>query len=397
MNFEGLSLHKLLLRSLEAAGHHEATPIQQKAIPLILKGRDVVGCAQTGTGKTAAFALPTLQQLMAVQPTGAARRRRRSGRRIIRALVLAPTRELAGQIGDSFATYGEFTGLRHAVIFGGVKQGAQVRAIDSGIDLLIATPGRLLDLIGQGIVQLEAVEILILDEADQMLDMGFIHDLRKIVAVVDNRRQTLMFSATMPPEIRELANRWLRRPCEIQVAPVAATPAEISQTVYFVERADKAATLTEFLLQTPNAKTLVFSRTRRGADKIARLLERCGIPVAAIHGNKSQSRRKAVMIEFNSKSPPVLVATDLAARGIDFTNVSYVINYDMPDVPETYVHRIGRTARAGAAGQAVSFCSRDERCYLSRIERLTGKKVTVKKWTKSPRDQVASSGPSGHS
>ena len=381
MKFESLPLCEPLLRSLQAAGYHEATPIQQKAIPQVLKGRDLVGGAQTGTGKTAAFALPMFQQLMtsAAPPTGAARRRQRSGRRTIRALILAPTRELAGQIGDSLASYGRFTGLRHAVIFGGVRQGPQVQALQAGIDILVATPGRLLDLIGQGFVKLASVEILILDEADQMLDMGFIHDLRKIVAKVPDGRQTLMFSATMLKEVRALASQWLRRPLEVKVAPVASTPERVSQAVYFVQRNQKAATLTRFLQNTHRSKTLVFSRTKRGADKIARCLQRDGIRAVAIHGNKSQARRQAVMREFNSKRPPVLVATDLAARGLDFSDVSHVINYDLPDTPEIYVHRIGRTARAGASGQAVSFCGRDERCRLHMIEKLTGQSVAVEK------------------
>ncbi len=381
MKFESLSLCKPLLRSLRAAGYHEATPIQQKAMPEVLKGRDLVGCAQTGTGKTAAFALPTLQQLMTSDAATAGKRRQRqqSGRRAIRSLILAPTRELAGQIGDSFGTYGKFTGLRHSVIFGGVKQGPQVRTLQAGVDILVATPGRLLDLVGQGHVKLASVEILILDEADQMLDMGFIHDLRKIVAQVPNRRQTLMFSATMPKEIRRLASEWLKKPFEVQVAPVASTPDLVSQSVYFVERNNKAASLTRFLEGNDTSKTLVFSRTKRGADRIARYLQRDGISAVSIHGDKSQGRRKAVILEFGSEDPPVLVATDLAARGLDFSDVSHVINYDLPDTPEVYVHRIGRTARAGASGQAVSFCSKDERPQLRSIEKLTAQVVTVEK------------------
>ena len=380
MKFECLALSTPLLRGLHTAGYCEATPIQQKAIPQLLKGRDVVGCAQTGTGKTAAFVLPTLQQLMtsAAKPTGAARRRHRSGRRDIRGLILAPTRELASQIGDSLETYGKFTHLRHAVLFGGVRQGPQVRAIQAGIDILVATPGRLLDLITQGFVKLGAVEILILDEADQMLDMGFIRDLRKIVAHVPERRQTLLFSATMPKEIRALAEEWLRRPYEVDVAPAATTSDRISQVVFFVERHLKAAALRQFLLENQRTKTLVFSRTKRGADRIARRLERDGIPAVAIHGDKSQAKRQSVMRAFNSNRPPVLVATDLAARGLDFSDVAHVINYDLPDAPETYVHRIGRTARAGASGQAISFCSRDERQLLHTIEGLMGQSVPVK-------------------
>jgi len=379
MKFESLSLCEPLLRSLQAAGHDQATPIQQKAIPQVLKGRDLLGCAQTGTGKTAAFALPMFQHLMtaAVAPTGAARRRQRSGRRVIRTLILAPTRELAGQIGESLTTYGRFTALRHAVIFGGVRQGPQVRALQAGIDILVATPGRLLDLIGQGFVKLGSVEILILDEADLMLDMGFIHDLKKIVAQVPDRRQTLMFSATMPPEVRKVAAQWLRRPFEVQVGPVATPPELVSQAVYFVEPKHKTATLTRYLQETRQTKTIVFSRTKRGADKIVRCLQRDGIRAMAIHGNKSQAKRKSVIREFHSEQPPVLVATDLAARGLDFSDVSHVINYDLPEVPETYVHRIGRTARAGASGQAISFCGHDERRLLNMVEKLIGKTMPV--------------------
>jgi len=382
MNFESLSLSKPLLRSLEAVGYSEPTPIQQETIPHVLKGRDVVGCAQTGTGKTAAFALPTLQRLMesANRPTtGAGQRRKRSGRRVIRSLILSPTRELAAQIGQSLATYGSFTGLRNTVIYGGVKQHSQVKALRSGVDILVATPGRLLDLIGQGHVHLDHVEVLILDEADQMLDMGFILDLRKIVAEVPGERQTLMFSATMPPEIRSLAKEWLRRPYEVQSTPVASTPKLVSQSVYFVERQNKQSTLTRFLQGIKTAKTLVFSRTKRGADKIAHRLQRDGIRAISIHGDKSQSKRQAVIRQFNTARPPVLVATDLASRGLDFSDISYVINYDLPNTPEIYVHRIGRTARAGAAGQAVTFCSGDERQQLRMIEKLTGIDVPVKK------------------
>ena len=379
MKFESLSLCEPLLRSLQAVGHDQATPIQQKAIPQVLKGRDLLGCAQTGTGKTAAFALPMFQHLMtaAVAPTGAARRRQRSGRRVIRTLILAPTRELAGQIGESLTTYGRFTALRHAVIFGGVRQGPQVRALQAGIDILVATPGRLLDLIGQGFVKLGSVEILILDEADLMLDMGFIHDLKKIVGQVPERRQTLMFSATMPPEVRKVAAQWLRRPFEVQVGPVATPPELVSQAVYFVEPNHKTAALTRYLQETCQTKTIVFSRTKRRADKIARCLQRDGIRAMAIHGNKSQAKRKSVIREFHSEHPPVLVATDLAARGLDFSDVSHVINYDLPDVPETYVHRIGRTARAGASGQAISFCGHDERRLLNMVEKLIGKTMPV--------------------
>lgn len=385
MKFECLSLSEPLQRSLKNAGYEDTTLIQEKAIPEVLTGRDLIGCAQTGTGKTAAFALPTLQRLIDSTPeqpeeaNSGGRRNQRGPRRAIRSLILAPTRELAQQISDSLSKYGRHTKLRHTVIYGGVKQGRQVRALQSGVDILVATPGRLLDLVGQGFVKLSAVEILILDEADQMLDMGFINDLRKIVALVPNRNQTLMFSATMPKEIRQLASQWLRRPFEVHVAPVASTPERVTQGVYFVDRNRKAATLTWYLQDNDRSKTLVFSRTKRGADKIAKGLEKDGIRAMAIHGDKTQAKRQAVIREFNSKRPPVLVATDLAARGLDFSDVSHVINYDLPEVPETYVHRIGRTARAGASGQAISFCDRDERHRLRMIERLTGQAVAVEK------------------
>ncbi len=397
MKFECLSLCEPLLRSLQSAGYQDTTPIQEKAIPQVLMGRDLVACAQTGTGKTAAFALPTLQMLMTTteEPSGAAQRRKSTGQRAIRCLIMAPTRELAVQIGGSLATYGRHTGLRHTVIYGGVRQGPQVRALQAGIDIVVGTPGRLLDLIGQGFIKLDSVKILILDEADQMLDMGFIHDLRKIVSRVPDGHQTLMFSATMPKEVRELAQQWLRRPFEVKVAPVASTPERVSQAVYFVQRQHKAATLTWFLKESNHSKTLVFSRTRRGADKIARSLQRDGIRAIAIHGDKSQAKRQALIREFNSKRPPVLVATDLASRGLDFSDISHVINYDMPEVPEIYVHRIGRTARAGASGQAVSFCDRDERQRLRMIEKLTGQRVSVEKspaMSDQPRSQNGTGG-----
>ena len=386
MKFESLAIHKSLLRGLAEAGYQQATPIQAEAIPEVLKGRDLIGCAQTGTGKTAAFAVPLLQQLIssAHAETGAAKRRKRSGRRPVRGLILAPTRELAGQIVESLGKYGQYAGLRHAVIYGGVSQVPQVKSLKAGVDILVATPGRLLDLMGQGFVDLGAVEVLVLDEADQMLDMGFIHDLRKIVGAVPGKRQTLMFSATMAPEIRKLTREWLTRPCEIKVAAVSSTPERVAQTVYYVERKNKRAMLTRFLRQTERTKTLVFSRTKRGADRIARYLERDGIRAMSIHGDKTQAKRRTVMQQFNSKRPPVLVATDLAARGLDFSDVSHVINYDLPDVPETYVHRIGRTARAGAEGQAISFCQKDERKQLRMIEKLTGQPVPVEKLVMKP-------------
>jgi ATP-dependent RNA helicase RhlE len=371
MSFVELELSDSLLRAVRQEGYDVATPIQTQAIPPILAGRDLLGCAQTGTGKTAAFALPTLERLaIGGQPP-------RERGRPIRALVLAPTRELAAQIGESFRAYGRFTGLRHTVIFGGVGQMPQVRAIQHGVDVLVATPGRLLDLMNQGFVRLDRVEILILDEADQMLDMGFIHDLRRIVARVPRQRQTLLFSATMPEEIRRLADQWLSDPVEVRVAP-QATPAErVAQSVYFVERPAKAALLARYLREQNAGRTLVFTRTKHGADKLVRVLTQHGLRAAAIHGNKSQSARQQVLAQFKSPHPPILVATDIAARGLDIDGVSHVVNYDLPLTPEVYVHRIGRTGRAGADGIALTLCDREERGMLREIERLTRQRLPV--------------------
>lgn len=372
--FEDLNLSGCLLRALKEKGYETATPIQADAIPHIMKGSDLVGCAQTGTGKTAAFALPTLHRMLT-----AGQRNRPGGktRKVIRTLVLAPTRELTAQIGDSFAAYSRYSKLRHAVIYGGVSQVPQVRKLRAGIDTLIATPGRLLDLINQKHVDLSHVEILIFDEADQMLDMGFIHDLRKIVTFCPERRQTLMFSATMPPEIRKLANEWLHKPANVQTARVSAPAEKVDQSVYFVERRQKVRLLEQFLQNTAGGRTLVFSRTKHGADKIVTFLKKGKIRAAAIHGNKSQSARQRALEQFKSQSPPVLVATDIAARGLDISDVSHVINYDLPETPETYVHRIGRTARAGASGAAVSFCTSDDVRTLRGIEKLTRRKIDV--------------------
>ena len=377
--FETLGLADSLLRAVRAEGYETATPIQQKAIGPVLAGHDLMGCAQTGTGKTAAFALPTLQRL-SVGPRSVVEngdRRRAKGHRPIRALVLAPTRELAAQIGESFATYGKFTGLRYAVVYGGVGQGPQVRALQNGVDVLVATPGRLEDLKEQGYIDLRHVEILILDEADQMLDMGFIVPLRRIVAATPSKRQTLMFSATMPPEIRRLAQEWLSNPTYVEVAPVA-TPAElVEHSVHFVEPRDKLSKLQHFLENTAYTRTLVFSRTKRGADKIVKQLSKSGIRAAALHSNKSQSVRQRTLEQFKGKRPPVLVATDIAARGLDVDAISHVVNFDLPEVPEVYVHRIGRTGRAGATGIATSFVGREERDLLRQIERLMQRKLTV--------------------
>jgi ATP-dependent RNA helicase RhlE len=378
--FENLGLADALVRAVRAEGYESATPIQQKAIGPLLAGHDLMGCAQTGTGKTAAFALPTLQRL-SVGPRAAVvesgNRRHAKAQRPIRALVLAPTRELAAQIGASFATYGKFTGLRYAIVYGGVGQGPQVRALQNGVDILVATPGRLEDLMEQGYIDLRHVEILILDEADQMLDMGFIVPLRRIVSAVPRQRQTLMFSATMPPEIRKLAQEWLRNPTYVEVAPVA-TPAElVEHSVHFVEPRDKLNKLQQFLENTAYTRTLVFSRTKRGADKIVKQLSRNGIKAAALHSNKSQSVRQRTLAAFKGNHPPVLVATDIAARGLDVDAISHVVNYDLPEVPEVYVHRIGRTGRAGATGIATSFVGREERDLLRQIERLMKRTLTV--------------------
>src|SRR4051794_6372947 len=389
--FDQLGLSEPLLRAVHASGYETATPIQLQAIPPVLAGRDLMGCAQTGTGKTAAFALPTLHRLStSVSPVVAnnttpkhkanGKHRDsfpRADRRPIRSLILAPTRELAAQIGESFKTYGKYTGLRYAVVYGGVGQNPQVKALQNGVDILVATPGRLLNLMEQGHINLRNVEILILDEADQMLDMGFIVPLRKIVASVPKTRQTLMFSATMPPEIRKLAAEWLSDPINIQVGPVAMPIELVEQSVYFVEQRHKPHLLTHFLQNTPFTRTIVFARTKHGADKIVKHLDRAGIRAAAIHGNKSQNVRQRTLADFKSNRPPVLIATDIAARGLDVNGISHVINYELPEVPEIYVHRIGRTGRAGATGIAASFCGRHERTQLRDIERLMRQTISV--------------------
>jgi ATP-dependent RNA helicase RhlE len=411
MSFPSLGLAEPLLRAVEAEGYHTATPIQVQAIPIILAGCDVIGCAQTGTGKTAAFALPTLQRL-GLRPvsrqshtgqshTGQAQggRSKSRGRHShsaagpIRALVLSPTRELTAQIGASFGAYGRFSGLRHTVVYGGVSQHPQVKALHAGVDVLVATPGRLIDLMQQRHIDLAKVEILILDEADQMLDMGFLPDLRRIVARVPKQRQTLMFSATMPAEIRGLANEWLHEPKSVQSTPVATPADRVEQSVFHVEPREKPRLLAHFLRNTPQTRTLVFARTKHGADKIVKHLERDGIRAAAIHGNKSQSARQRVLEQFKSKRPPVLVATDIAARGRDSDAGSHVINYELPEVPEIYVHRIGRTARAGAAGIAVSFCGREERDRLKAIERLIRLSIRAESHEFESRDTSSSSSP----
>lgn len=381
MSFTELNLSESLLRAVREAEYESATPIQTEAIPHILAGRDCLGCAQTGTGKTAAFALPTLERL--------GQRTAPSSGRHIRSLVLAPTRELASQIAESFRTYGRYTGLRHAVVYGGVGQQPQVKALQRGVDILVATPGRLLDLMNQGFVDLSRVETLILDEADQMLDMGFIHDLKRIVSRVPRQRQTLLFSATMPHEIRRLADQWLRDPIEVNAAPQATPADRVEQSVYFIDRGDKPRLLAQYLRDQAAQRALVFTRTKHGADKLVRALQRSGIRAEAIHGNKSQNARQRALAQFKSHQPPVLVATDIAARGLDIDSVSHVINFDLPMTAEIYVHRIGRTARAGAAGIAVTFCDREERSMLRDIERLTRQRLNVAEHKITRQDEPA--------
>ena len=362
MRFDDLRLNEPLLRAVRTAGYDQPTPIQAQAIPIILDGRDVLGCAQTGTGKTAAFALPVLQLL--------GDRSARSKTRAPRVLVLCPTRELAQQIHDSFRTYGRHTGLRQTVVFGGVNQNPQARALRAGTDVLIATPGRLLDLMGQGVASVKGIEILILDESDRMLDMGFLPDLRRILAEVPKNRQTLLFSATMPPPIRKLAGDILHDPVPVQVARVSSPAPLVAHWVYHVEKPEKPTLLLHLLENTPQSRTLIFTRTKHGADKVVRKLVKAGVPAAALHGNKSQGARTRALAEFKSAKTPVLVATDIAARGLDVEDISHVINYDLTHEPETYVHRIGRTGRAGATGTAMSFCTSEDRGYLRAIERL---------------------------
>jgi ATP-dependent RNA helicase RhlE len=365
--FAELNLLPELLRAITEAGYVEPTPIQRQAIGPALAGRDIVGCAQTGTGKTAAFALPVLQRLDASAGDDPK----------IRALVLAPTRELAAQIGESFATYGKhLKDLWHTVIFGGVPEGAQIRELGRGVDVLVATPGRLLDLMGRRFVDLRQVEMFVLDEADHMLDMGFLPDVKRIIAALPVRRQNLLFSATMPPEIRTLTATLLRDPVQVGIAVVNKPIEKIEERLYFVAKPNKPKLLLSLLQGGAITRTLVFSRTKHGANRVVEFLEKGGVRAAAIHGNKSQGARTRALDNFKSGDLRVLVATDIAARGIDVDGVSHVINFDLPNVPETYVHRIGRTARAGAAGIALSFCDHEEQVFLRDIERLIGHGLT---------------------
>ncbi len=368
--FAELGLSKPLLDALASRNYGEPTPIQRQAIPYLLAGRDLLGIAQTGTGKTAAFMLPSLDRLVA-----ASRGRPVPGR--ARMLVLAPTRELAAQIAESARAYAKGQHISVGVIFGGIPVPRSIREVSRGLDVLVATPGRLLDLVDSRSLDLSALEILVLDEADQMLDLGFIHALKRIVRLIPEKRQTLFFSATMPKSIRQLADAYLTNPAEVAVTPVATTAERVSQTVTFVNQAEKQALLTMFFQSTPIERSLVFSRTKHGADKIVRFLAAAGIGANAIHGNKSQAQRERALGLFRSGEVPILVATDIAARGIDVPGVSHVLNFDLPNVPEQYVHRIGRTARAGAGGVAIAFCAEDERPYLRDIEKLTRQKVEI--------------------
>ena len=368
MSFESLNLIAPLLKAVQTEGYTEPTPIQAEAIPIVLQQRDLLGCAQTGTGKTAAFAIPILQLLHA-EPKPS------FGPKYIKTLILTPTRELAIQIGESFTAYGRHTGIRHTVIFGGVPQKSQTDALRAGVDILIATPGRLLDLINQKFINLHHIKIFVLDEADRMLDMGFINDVKKTIAYLPAKRQTLLFSATMPPEIAKLADSILVHPAKVSVTPDELTVDAIEQSVYFVPKNAKKALLIYLLKDRTIISALVFTRTKHGADKLVRDLVRSGIQAEAIHGNKSQNNRQRALENFKSKRTRVLVATDIAARGIDIDELSHVINYDIPNIPETYVHRIGRTGRAGLSGIALSFCDYDEKEFLRDIQKLIGKPI----------------------
>jgi ATP-dependent RNA helicase RhlE len=370
MLFQDLNLIEPILRALKTEGYTTPTPIQEQAIPIVLQNRDLLGCAQTGTGKTAAFAIPIIQLLYQD-------RLQHKEQKTIKALILTPTRELAIQIDESFAAYGRHTGLKHLVIFGGVSQNPQVDALRRGVDILVATPGRLLDLMNQRFINLEHIRMLVLDEADRMLDMGFVHDVKKIIAKVPAKRQTLFFSATMPAEIQQLANTILTKPEKVEVTPVSSTADTIQQSLFYVEKNDKRALLAH-LLKDKNIKTaLVFTRTKHGADKVVKDLVKIGVTAEAIHGNKSQNARQRALTNFKNRTTRVLIATDIAARGIDIDELTHVINYELPNIPETYVHRIGRTGRAGASGIALSFCDQEEIEFLKDIHKLIAKQIPV--------------------
>ncbi len=370
MSFENLKLIEPILRALKTEGYTIPTPIQEQAIPIVLQHRDLLGCAQTGTGKTAAFAIPILQLLYQD-------RLQHKEQKTIKALILTPTRELAIQIDESFAAYGRHTGLKHLVIFGGVSQNPQTEALRRGGDILVATPGRLLDLMNQRYVHLDHIKMLVLDEADRMLDMGFVHDVKKIIAKVPAKRQTLFFSATMPNEIQSLANSILTNPEKVEVTPQSTTADTVQQELYYVEKNDKRLLLAHILKDRDIKTALVFTRTKHGADKVVKDLVKIGITAEAIHGNKSQNARQRALANFKNRTTRVLIATDIAARGIDIDDLTHVINYEIPNIPETYVHRIGRTGRAGASGIALTFCDQEEIEFLKDIHKLIGKQVPV--------------------
>ncbi len=368
-NFEDLKLIDPIKLALKEAGYTHPTPIQAAAIPVLLEGKDLLGCAQTGTGKTAAFALPILNRLFDAN--------KKTMPKNTRALVLAPTRELAIQVHESFVNYGKNLKLRYAVVFGGVGLAPQVKAMAKGVDVLVATPGRLMDLVQQGFIKLEGIEIFVLDEADRMLDMGFIHDIKKILKLLPANRHNLFFSATMPTEIETLANSILVNPVKVEVTPASSTAEKIAQSVMFVDRENKRLLLKHILSDANFKKVIVFSRTKHGANKIVEFLDKAGILAVAIHGNKSQNARQSALDSFRTGKTRVLIATDIAARGIDIDDISHVVNFDLPNVSEDYVHRIGRTARAGTNGIAISFCDSEEKAFLKDIEKLIGKNITV--------------------
>jgi ATP-dependent RNA helicase RhlE len=385
MSFENLNLIEPILRALKTEGYTTPTPIQEQAIPIILQNKDLLGCAQTGTGKTAAFAIPIIQLLYQD-------RLQHKEQKTIKALILTPTRELAIQIGESFAAYGKHTGLKHLVIYGGVSQNPQTDALKRGVDILVATPGRLLDLMNQRFVHLDHIRMLVLDEADRMLDMGFVHDVKKVIAKVPAKRQTLFFSATMPNEIQQLANTILTKPELVEVTPVSSTADTIQQALYYVDKSDKRALLAHLLKDKEIKTALVFTRTKHGADKVVKDLVRIGITAEAIHGNKSQNARQRALSNFKNRTTRVLIATDIAARGIDIDELTHVINYELPNIPETYVHRIGRTGRAGLNGIALSFCDQEEIEFLKDIHKLISKQIPVEEghpYPMSPQSIVA--------
>jgi ATP-dependent RNA helicase RhlE len=371
MLFDDLKIIEPILAALKQEGYTTPTPIQQQAIPHALQQRDILGCAQTGTGKTAAFSIPILQ-LLSERTQGA------KGNRPIKALILTPTRELAIQIDESLKAYGRNLGLRHLVIFGGVGQTPQTEALKRGVDILVATPGRLIDLINQKYISLQHIEFFVLDEADRMLDMGFIHDVKKVIAKIPAKRQTLFFSATMPAEIQKLADTILNKPVKVEVTPVSSTAEKVEQEIYFVDKPNKKNLLIHLIDELNIQHALVFARTKHGSDRVARDLNKAGIKADSIHGDKSQNARQRALSNFKERKIKVLVATDIAARGIDIDDLQHVINFDIPNVAETYVHRIGRTGRAGASGKSISFCDAEEKAYIKDIEKLTGNKIPFK-------------------